>query len=209
MELPRSQSKRVIDNYTLLKLEFLGKEKYLHFLSLHADLFDCSPSTCGSESWLIVSAQYKSFVSTANGVPTCGDTAKTPFLTLDPLICKCPFEDVFPCTCSGTAEEVASPQVTVSIDCTGLALGDKGMETVLNKVPVTTALAALVLTNNDLTYVPSKLSQFQNVVIIVLSNNNITSIKKGDLALASPKANTILLNNNLITSIEDGSLPSE
>ena len=177
-------------------------------MSLHADSFDCSPSTCGSESWLILSDEYKSFVSIATE-PTCGDTAKTPFLTLDPLVCKCPFEDVYPCTCSGTEGEVASPKVTVSINCTGAMLGDKGMEIVLNKVPVTTALAALVLTSNDLTYVPSKLSQFQNVVIVVLSNNNITSVKKGDLALASPKANTILLNDNFITSIEEGSFPSE
>jgi hypothetical protein len=99
--------------------------------------------------------------------------------------------------------------VTVSINCTGALLGDDGMATVLSRVPVTTQLAGVVLSNNNLTFVPTRLSQLQQLVIAVLSRNNITAVKKGDLAFASPKANTIDLSDNQITSIEAGSLPSE
>ena len=173
------------------------------------DPFDCSPSTCGSESWLIVNSQYKSFVSTTNGAPTCGDVAKTDILALNPVICQCPFEDVHPCTCSITQGEVASPPVTVSINCSGLALGDQGVETLLNKVPVTNAMVGVVLSGNNLTYVPTRLAQFQNLVLVVLTNNNISTVKQGDLALASPQANTIDLSNNQIKTIENGSFPSE
>jgi len=180
------------------------------FILTPSDPFDCSASTCGSESWLIVSSdKYKSFFSTANGAPTCGDRAKTAFLTLDPLICKCPFDDVFPCTCSVTQGELASPPVTISINCSGLALGDKGVETLLNKVPVTNAMVGVVLSGNDLTYVPTRLSQFENLVAVDLSNNNISAVKNGDLALASPQANSIDLSHNLIKFIENGSFPSE
>jgi len=167
---------------------------------------DCSSSTCGSESWLILSSdKYKSFVSTANGAPTCGDKDRTAFLSLNPVICiKCPFEDVFPCTCSVTKGEVASPPETISIDCSGAMLGDKGVEMVLNKVPATNAMVGIVLSGNDLTYVPKRLAQFENLVLVVLSKNNISAVKQGDLALASPQANTIDLSNNQIKTIENG-----
>ena len=104
---------------------------------------------------------------------------------------------------------MASPPVTVSINCSGLALGDKGVELVLTKVPTTNAMVGIVLSDNDLTYVPTRLHQFENLVMVDLSNNNISAVKNGDLALASPQTNTIVLTNNSITSIEDGALPSE
>ena len=88
-------------------------------------------------------------------------------------------------------------------------LGDKGVETLLNKVPVTNAMVGIVLSDNNLTYVPTRLSQFLNLVAVDLSNNNISAVKQGDLALASQQANTIVLTNNSITSIEEGSFPSE
>jgi len=99
--------------------------------------------------------------------------------------------------------------VTVSINCSGLALGDQGVETLLNTVPVTNAMVGIVLSGNDLTYVPTRLAQFQNLVLVVLSNNKISAVKQGDLALASPQANTIDLSNNQIKTIENGSFPSE
>ena len=185
-------------------------ELLIFFYFTSPDPLDCSASTCGSESWLVVNSdKYESFFSTANGAPTCGDAAKTYILTLNPVICQCPFDDVFPCTCSITQGEVASPSVTVSINCSGLMLGDKGVETLLNKVPATNAMVGIVLSGNDLTYVPKKLSQFDNLVLVVLSKNNISAVKQGDLALASPQANSIDLSNNQIKTIENGSFPSE
>ena len=101
------------------------------------------------------------------------------------------------------------PPVTISIFCSNLALGDQGVETVLNKVSVTSAMVGLVLSGNNLTYIPTRLSQFENLVLVVLSNNSISSVKKGDLVLASPQANLIDLSNNQIKTIENGSFPSK
>ena len=89
-----------------------------------------------------------------------------------------------------------------------MALGDKGVETLLNKVSVTNAMVGVVLSDNNLTYVPTRLSQFENLVLVVLSKNKISAVKNGDLALASPQANSIDLSNNQIKSIENGSFPS-
>ena len=178
----------------------------LHFT--YADSFDCSASNCGNEGWLIVNSQYKNYISTANGAPTCGDASKTPFLTAignADVLCKCPlYSSITPCICSLTTPTGS----TLTISCQGASLNDTRAAAIVGNMDINAPIDTLDMSANQLTKIPTGVGKFSQLVNLRLNNNSVTSIGSGD-GLNQLKANVsyLDLSNNLIETIENASLP--
>jgi Leucine-rich repeat (LRR) protein len=82
------------------------------------------------------------------------------------------------------------------------------MEGILSSIsPDSYAVDTFDLSGNSLTYVPTSLVQYTQLISLSLATNSITEIKAGDLTL-SDAVISLDLSSNSITQIASGSLPS-
>ena len=161
------------------------------------DLFDCASKIgCGSEGWIILDASLNVYVKNA----TCNDA--TPFSSLTELNCECPVASIGPCSCQPTAGSNA----TLTISCENQNLDDAAMKAIIDNVPPTTPVDTFDFSQNQLTAVPTGLTQYATLVSVTVASNSITSIGSNDLSLTG---NVLLidLSFNKISVIAPGSLP--
>ena len=183
---------------------------------IFADSFACGVSVgCSDEAWLVLSPDYLPFVSGG----TCQDS--TAFSDLTTTICLCPPSvSIATCSCYLTSSGGDSSS-TVTVNCTSQGLGDATMASVLINISITTPLDTLLLGGNNLTKIPSSssrrvgskasstsslLTKFPLLNYVSLSSNAITSILKGDIALAA-SLKFLDLSSNKIAQVAVGSLP--
>ena len=184
---------------------------YLNFIPIFAsDPFDCSPWTCGNEGWLIVNNQYKNYMPTVNGAPTCQDTNKTPFLNaINPIVCECPNPpSIAPFVCPLTE----GSNTTLTLSCpTGSAVNDSMMATVLAQFDIPqqpVPLDTIAAPGQLLTSVPANLTHFVLLKSVDVSNNSITAVNQGDFNLTA-SVDLIDISGNAIQSIARGAFASK
>ena len=173
-----------------------------------SDPFDCSAASCGGESWIISNNQYKSYILTLFGEPTCDDAAKTPFLTaINPLLCKCPAPSLIsPCLCSLTTPTGS----TLTISCLGTSLNDTRAAAIVNNLDSTLPIDTIDLSVNNVTKIPEGISKFQSLADLRVNNNSLTAIGSADgLNLLKANVTNLDLSNNLIERIDNASFPSK
>ena len=168
--------------------------------SVLAGPLDCSATACGAEKWIIKNTTaYAKYFSNA----MC--SGGTPLQNVPALACACPSLDLIsPCTCATSLVYT----LTADISCTGNAIPNDRMGTIISNIPATTAIGKLDLSGTGISQVPPGLIKFTAISELSLAANQITAVDNGALSLDSSSLRKLDLSGNAkLTTIGNSSLP--
>ena len=156
---------------------------------------DCNATACGAENWIIQSAAYRKYFVNAN---CSGGIELQNVCDKCSVECFCPSATLIsPCSCAAST----SYPGTVDISCTGNAMPDDKMTSIIANIPATLPIGKLDLSSTGRTDVTPGLTKFTTITELNLAGNQFSFIGNGQLSLTSSTLMKLDLSNNNLNTI--------